>query len=46
MLEKAEKMGLGQKTCKGYLGYAQAGEGEQMLALLMHLDVVPAGMDG
>lgn len=43
MLEKAEKMGLETKNMQGYLGYAQAGEGEQMLALLMHLDVVPAG---
>ena len=28
---------------KGYYGYAQVGEGEELLAILCHLDVVPAG---
>ncbi len=28
---------------RGYIGYAQAGSGEQTLGLLMHLDVVPPG---
>lgn len=28
---------------KGYYGYAEVGEGEESLAILCHLDVVPAG---
>ncbi|WP_108651669.1 Sapep family Mn(2+)-dependent dipeptidase [Dongshaea marina] len=37
---------LGFRTYKdpsGYYGYAEIGEGEQMLGILGHLDVVPAG---
>ncbi len=37
---------LGFKTCYGdggYYGYAEVGEGQEMLAILGHLDVVPAG---
>ena len=43
MLEKAEGMGFEAKNLEGYIGYAQAGEGEQTLGILAHLDVVPAG---
>ncbi|MET3643596.1 dipeptidase [Streptococcus gallinaceus] len=38
--------GLGYKTYldpQGYYGYADLGEGEETLAILCHLDVVPAG---
>lgn len=31
------------KDSKGYYGYAEIGEGEEMIAVLGHLDVVPAG---
>ncbi len=31
------------KDPKGYYGYAEIGEGEEMIAVLGHLDVVPAG---
>lgn len=37
---------LGFKTFldhKGYYGYAEVGEGEELLGILCHLDVVPAG---
>ena len=37
---------LGFKTYidpKGYYGYAEIGQGEELLAVLCHLDVVPAG---
>ncbi|WP_148347737.1 M20 family metallopeptidase [Bacillus rubiinfantis] len=38
--------GLGLRTYydpKGYYGYAEIGEGEEMVGILGHLDVVPAG---
>ena len=44
-LELCERMGFKTKNCNGYAGYAEAGEGEEMLGILMHLDVVPAGND-
>lgn len=37
---------LGFKTYidpQGYYGYAEIGQGEELLAVLCHLDVVPAG---
>lgn len=43
MLKKAQEMGLETRDLEGYIGYAQAGSGEQTLGLLMHLDVVPPG---
>lgn len=39
-----EKIGFSTyKDPKGYYGYAEIGEGEQLFAVLCHLDVVPAG---
>lgn len=42
-LQKAEALGF--KTCNvdHYAGYAEMGEGEEMLGILVHLDVVPEG---
>ncbi|HEM3588157.1 TPA: M20/M25/M40 family metallo-hydrolase, partial [Streptococcus suis] len=43
-LALTEKMGF--KTYldpAGYYGYAEIGQGEELLAILCHLDVVPAG---
>lgn len=36
---------LGFLTCNldGYVGYAQAGQGEEIVGILVHLDVVPEG---
>lgn len=46
-LEKALEIskGLGLKTYNmdGYVGWAEYGEGEEMVAVLAHLDVVPEG---
>lgn len=47
-LEKALEISerLGMKTFidpEGYYGYAEYGEGEEMLGILCHLDVVPGG---
>lgn len=44
MLELTRSLGF--KTYidpKGYYGYAEIGQGEELLAVLCHLDVVPAG---
>ncbi|MEG2740323.1 M20/M25/M40 family metallo-hydrolase, partial [Clostridium sp.] len=44
MLNLCEKLGF--KTYKdkeGYYGYAEIGEGEELVGVLGHLDVVPAG---
>ena len=43
MLELAESMGF--KTCNvdNHVGWCEYGEGEEMIALLGHLDVVPVG---
>ena len=43
MLELAERMGF--KTCNvdNRVGWCEYGEGEEMIAVLGHLDVVPAG---
>ena len=43
VLETAAAMGF--KTCNvdGHVGWAEYGEGEEMVAVLGHLDVVPAG---
>lgn len=43
MLELAESMGF--KTCNvdNHVGWCEYGEGEEMIAVLGHLDVVPAG---
>lgn len=43
-LEVCEKLGFRiYKDPKGYYGYAEMGEGKEMIGVLGHLDVVPAG---
>ena len=37
-------LGMRVKNCDGYAGYAEIGEGDEMLGILMHLDVVPEGL--
>ena len=42
-LQIAEELGLDTVNCENYIGYAQIGEGEDYLATITHLDVVPVG---
>ncbi|MGB9781278.1 dipeptidase PepV [Caldanaerobacter sp.] len=42
-LEIAESLGFRTKNLDGYVGYAEYGEGKEMIAVLGHLDVVPEG---
>ncbi len=44
-LKLAEEMGFRTKNVDGYFGYAEYGEGEEMVAVLGHLDIVPVGDD-
>ena len=39
----ARELGLEAVNCDNYIGYAQIGEGEDYLATITHLDVVPVG---
>jgi len=42
-LSLAESMGFRTKNVDNYAGWAEYGEGEEMIAVLGHLDVVPIG---
>lgn len=42
-LELAASMGFRTKNVDNYAGWAEYGEGEEMIAVLGHLDVVPVG---
>ncbi|MCR5664547.1 MAG: Sapep family Mn(2+)-dependent dipeptidase [Oscillospiraceae bacterium] len=42
-LKIAEELGLETVNCENYIGYAQIGSGEDYLATITHLDVVPVG---
>lgn len=42
-LKLADNMGLKTKNMDNFVGYAEYGEGEEMIAVLGHLDVVPEG---
>ena len=42
-LRIAEELGLETANCENYIGYAQIGKGEDYLATITHLDVVPVG---
>lgn len=42
-LNISEKLGFKTKNLDGYVGYAEYGEGEDYVAVLGHLDVVPEG---
>lgn len=43
MLELAKNMGLRTCNMDNHVGWCEYGEGEEMIAVLGHLDVVPAG---
>ncbi|SHE48149.1 succinyl-diaminopimelate desuccinylase [Caldanaerobius fijiensis DSM 17918] len=43
VLSLSEKMGFETKNLDGYVGYAQYGDGDEMVGILVHLDVVPEG---
>lgn len=43
LLAIADKMGFRTKNYDGYVGTIEWGEGEEMLGILSHVDVVPAG---
>jgi len=45
-LALAEAMGFKTKNVDNYAGWAEYGEGEEMIAVLGHLDVVPIGEAG
>ena len=42
-LQIARELGLGAVDCAGKIGYAALGEGENYLATITHLDIVPVG---
>lgn len=42
-LEISQKLGFKTKNIDGYMGYAEYGEGEDYVAVVGHLDVVPEG---
>ena len=42
-LKIAERLGLETKNLDNYCGYAQIGSGKDIIGLVAHLDVVPAG---
>lgn len=44
-LNLADKMGFKTVNGDGYYGYAEYGEGDEMIAVLGHLDIVPVGDD-
>jgi len=39
----ADKLGFRTKNVDNYAGYAEIGQGEEMVGILVHLDVVPEG---
>jgi len=43
VLELSERLGLRTKNLDGYAGYAEYGSGDELVGILCHLDVVPAG---
>lgn len=45
MLKLCHDLRFETKNCNNRIGYAQIGEGEQLIGILVHLDVVPAGND-
>jgi len=44
-LEIAEGLGFRVKNLDNYCGYAEMGEGEELVGIAGHLDIVPAGED-
>jgi len=45
VLSLGEKLGFRTKNIDGYCGYIEMGEGEEMVGIIGHLDVVPANME-
>lgn len=43
VLEIAQRLGFKVKNLDNYIGYAEYGEGEEYIAVLGHIDVVPEG---
>lgn len=43
ILEACRSMGFRTKNCSHLCGWAEIGEGEELIGILAHLDVVPAG---
>lgn len=43
MLNKMEAQGMKTKNLDYYCGYGEVGEGDQLVGILGHLDIVPAG---
>lgn len=44
-LEICSSMGFRTRNVDGYAGYAEWGEGDELIGILVHLDVVPEGSD-
>ncbi len=42
-LSLCQRLGMRTKNLENYCGWAEIGEGEKLIAILCHLDVVPAG---
>lgn len=45
VLELGERLGFKTKNIDGYCGYIELGEGEEMVGVIGHLDVVPANIE-
>ncbi len=45
MVEAGRALGLTAKNVDGYAGHVEVGEGDDLIGVLVHLDVVPAGSD-
>ena len=45
MLSICDDLGFKTKNIDGRVGYAEIGDGKEMIGILCHLDVVPAGKD-
>ncbi len=43
VLDLCKEYGFRTKKCSNLMGYAEIGEGEEIIGTLVHLDVVPAG---
>ena len=45
VLNLCEGLGFRTRNCENRIGWAEIGEGEELIGILAHLDVVPAGND-
>lgn len=45
VLKLCDSFGFRTKNCDGMVGYAEIGEGKDLIGILCHLDVVPVGND-